>query len=250
MRSTLRFALTTVLLFSFLISPVKAQTPDDPTFARDGRILETSQSLPARDVKLTADLTEGFEDVTTLPSNGWAQINKSDPIGSTGWFQGNSSVFPAHAGDVTHYIGANFNNTAGTGTISNWLILPTRLLKNGDTLTFFTRTTTGSTWPDRLEVRMSLAGDSEDVGAGAFDVGDFDQLLLSINENLIIDGYPSEWTQVTIQLQLSQPVLGRLALRYFVINAGSTGSNSNYIGIDSLTYVEGPWVTFLPLVLK
>ncbi len=97
---------------------------------------------------------------------------------------------------------------------------------------------------------MSLAGDSEDVGAGAFDVGDFDQLLLSINENLIIDGYPSEWTQVTIQLQLSQPVLGRLALRYFVINAGPTGSNSNYIGIDSLTYVEGPWVTFLPLVLK
>jgi hypothetical protein len=250
MRSTFRIVLTSVLLFGFLFSPVTAQTPDDPMSARDGSILDTSNPLPERDMELTTDFSEGFEDITTLPTQGWALINKSDPIGLTGWFQGNDTVFPAHTGEPTHYISANFNNTTGVGTISNWLIMPTRLLKNGDTLTFFTRTTAGSTWPDRLEVRLSSAGDSVDVGVGALDVGVFDQVLLSINPTLVVDGYPTEWTQFTIQIQLSQPVIGRLAFRYFVTNGGPSGSNSNYIGIDTVSYVEGPWVTVLPLILK
>src|SRR5204862_6521990 len=32
--------------------------------------------------------------------------------------------FPAQAGSSTSYIGANFNNTTGTNTISNWLLTP------------------------------------------------------------------------------------------------------------------------------
>ena len=97
---------------------------------------------------------------------------------------------------------------------------------------------------------MSVAGDSEDVGVDALEVGVFDQLLLSINQDLIVGGYPTEWTQFTIQIQVPKPVIGRLALRYFITNAGPSGANSNYIGIDSLSYVEGPWVTLLPLINK
>ncbi|MDY0125585.1 MAG: choice-of-anchor J domain-containing protein [Anaerolineaceae bacterium] len=250
MQPTSRLFLTFVLLMSILISPVAAQTPVEHNSARDGSILDTSQLLPQSGVGLTVDFSEGFNDITTLPTQGWAFINKSDPIGVIDWFQGNSDVFPAHSGDATQYIAANFNNAAGVGTISNWLILPTRLFKNGDTLSFYTRTTLGSVWADRLEVRMSFAGDSEDVGVGALDVGDFDHFLASINPDLISDGYPTEWTEITVPINLTQPVVGRIALRYFVTNAGPNGTNSNYIGIDSLSYNEGPWVTYLPVVIK
>lgn len=40
-------------------------------------------------------LSENFDDVTTLPGSGWAQINHSAPIGTTGWFQGEAAFFPA-----------------------------------------------------------------------------------------------------------------------------------------------------------
>ena len=33
--------------------------------------------------------------------------------GSTNWFQGNNTVFPAQSGAPNSYIGANFNNTTG-----------------------------------------------------------------------------------------------------------------------------------------
>jgi hypothetical protein len=55
-------------------------------------------------------VTEGFDDVTTLPWAGWVQINHSVPLGITGWFQGNGAVFPAHTGDQTSYIAANYAN--------------------------------------------------------------------------------------------------------------------------------------------
>src|SRR6185503_17575667 len=71
-----------------------------------------------------APLSEGFVDITTLAGAGWVQTNHSTVVGTTNWFQGNSDVFPAQAGAPTSYIGANFNNTTGTNTISNWLLTP------------------------------------------------------------------------------------------------------------------------------
>ncbi|HBI13943.1 MAG TPA: hypothetical protein DDY20_00190 [Desulfobulbaceae bacterium] len=79
--------------------------------------LQTAQAADAL-------LFEGFADITTLAGAGWAFSNQSDPVGATGWFQGNDTVFPAQAGDPTAYIGANYNGTAGAGTISTWLITP------------------------------------------------------------------------------------------------------------------------------
>ena len=60
-----------------------------------------------------APVTQGFDDITTLPGAGWVQTNHSTTIGTTAWFQGNSTVFPAQWGAATSYIGANFNNTTG-----------------------------------------------------------------------------------------------------------------------------------------
>ena len=186
------------------------------------------------------ELDEGFDDVTVLPGAGWSLQNLSDPLGTSDWFQGNDGVFGSHQGAANSYIGANFNNTSGVGTISNWLITPEMVLRNGTELRFWTRRT-GSQWEDRLEVRLSSSGDSTDVGTGAGDVGDFDTLLLSINENLEPGGYPAVWTEFVVEVSgLPEATTGRFSMRYYVTNAGPSGDNSDYIGIDTLSISQPP----------
>jgi hypothetical protein len=184
------------------------------------------------------DLTEGFDDITAMP--GWFMQNNSDPIGTTDWFQGNDAVFPAHAGAPTAYIGANFNNTAGS-LISNWLLTPELPLDNCGAMSFYTTTGVGSSWPDRLEVRYSQAGASTNVGTGYAGTGDFTNLIIEINPSLTVGGYPESWTEFTYDFGIAQPAsTGRIAFRYYVDSAGPTGINSNYIGIDTFNYVDGP----------
>ena len=82
---------------------------------------------------------------------------------------------------------------------------------------------------------MSTNGASVDVGRTATDVGDFTTLLLDINPTYTTSGYPNIWTQFTVSLSgIASPTRGRLALRYFVENGGPSGTNSDYIGIDTL----------------
>ncbi|WP_310388848.1 choice-of-anchor J family PEP-CTERM protein [Roseateles sp.] len=187
-----------------------------------------------------ASLTEGFD--TVVPA-GWTANNNSQPLGVTGWFQGNPDVFEAYSGDPDSYAGANFNNTAGTGTISNWLIAPTMLFNNGDVVSFYTRTTDagGIVYPDRLQLRFSAVGGT-DVGSLATDVGSFNSLMLSVNPTLV-DLYPREWTKFSATISgLAGATTGAVALRYFVTNGGPAGANSDYIGVDdfSITAVPEP----------
>jgi len=179
-----------------------------------------------------ATLTEGFDSV--VPA-GWTVTNNSAPVGTTNWFQGNAAVFGSQTGAANSYAGANFNSTGGVGEISTWLISPTLSFNNGDTLSFWSRTAVNSFWPDRLEVRFSSLGGT-DVGTTATSVGSFTSLLLSINPNLQLSGYPESWTQYSATISgLSGATNGAIAFRYFVSDAGTIGSNSNYIGIDTVS---------------
>ncbi len=209
--------------------------------ARPGSQLGGPPPLAQPEVPAGVLLSEGFDDITLLPGQDWALINHSNPIGLTGWFQGNDTVFPAQAGAPTAYIGANFNNTAGVGTISNWLLTP-ELPFPVQEFRFWTRTATGSIWPDRLQVRASLAGASTDVGTSESDVGDFTELLLDINPTLVGGGYPEVWTEYVIG-PLPYSGSGRLALRYYVTSGGPSGANSNYIGVDTVSYTQGVLAT-------
>jgi hypothetical protein len=187
----------------------------------------------------TPVLTENFDNVATLPGAGWFQINRSEPLGTTGWYQGDSTVFTSQAGAANAFIMADFDNTGTTGgaTISNWLITPVLTLHNGDVLSFYTRTVTAPEFPDRLEVRMSPNGASTNVGSTSTSVGDFTFILLTINPSLTPAGYPSDWTQYEVTINgLGGATSGRLAFRYFVTDAGEGGSNSDHIGIDTVTY--------------
>ncbi|MDO8896765.1 MAG: M6 family metalloprotease domain-containing protein, partial [Bacteroidales bacterium] len=188
------------------------------TFA-DVKILPQINKMPG------ASYTENFDDITTLPSSGWALINKSSPAGTISWFQGSGTIFPAQSGAATSYIGANYNSTSGTGTISNWLISPVTAFQNGHSFSFWTRTTTASSWPDRLEVRLSSNGSSTNVGTLATDVGDFSTLIFSVNPTLVTGGYPETWTQYTVTLSgITGTINGRIGFRYFVTNGGPSGN--------------------------
>ncbi len=183
-------------------------------------------------------LDEGFDDITTLPGAGYSFVNVSDAPGLTDWFQGNDLVFPSQSGGATSYIGANFNNTAGS-VINNFMITPVLNLENGDEITFWTRTTTGSTFPDRLEVRIDPTGADTDP-SGPADVGSYTELLLEINPTLVTGVYPDVWTEFTATVSgLTGATDTRVAFRYWVTDAGPVGNNSDYIGIDSLTINEG-----------
>ena len=178
---------------------------------------------------------EGFDDVSNLVSRGWFMQNNSQPgPGTTGWFQGNTAVFPAQSGAADSYIAANFNNGTGASTISNWLLTPPLNNVSWMSVSFDTRTVDAPVHPDRLQVRFSVNGSSTNVGTTATDVGDFVTLLFDINSNYSTTGYPTTWTHFQANLfHIGTGGTGRLAFRYFVENGGPNGSNSDYIGIDN-----------------
>jgi Zn-dependent metalloprotease len=212
---------------------IQAATPSALT-SRPGSLADPSLPLSFRSL---ADFSEGFDDITNLP--GWAMQNNPDTPGTIEWFQGNPTVFAAHAGAANAYIAANFNNTGGS-QISNWLMTPEIAFSSSAQISFWTRTVTASGFPDRLQVRVSTNGASTDVGSTPSSVGDFTNLELDINETLALGGYPEVWTQFTVDLSAYAGQSGRVAFRYYVpTSAGPTGANSNYIGIDTVEFTEG-----------
>jgi len=185
-------------------------------------------------------LVQNFDNVPGLTGAGWTFVNNSTAGGSTTWFQGNSAVFSAQAGAADSYLAANFNAAPFGGNISLWALTPTLTnLQNGVTVSFYTRTETGSPAPDRMEVRLSLNGASADVGATDTSVGDFSTVLQAINAGQASGGYPETWTQYNVVLAgLPAGVsTGRIGFRYFVTD---TAVNGDYIGIDSLVVSDGP----------
>jgi hypothetical protein len=199
-------------------------------------ILMAMLTLPAG----AADLSEGFEDVETLPGDGWVTRNNSMPLGSESWAQGESAEFAAHSGTPDSFITANFLSVLDEGTISNWLLTPEIALANGTRLSFWTRAADPEQppFPDRLEVRLSTAGASVNVGATAESVGVFTTVLLTINPDLA-DDYPIAWTRYELQLDgISAPITGRIAFRYYVTNSGPFGENGDLIGIDSVSVIQ------------
>jgi subtilisin-like proprotein convertase family protein len=186
-------------------------------------------------------LVEHFDSVATMQGAGWILQNTSEPPGATGWFQGSTVPFAAQS--TAGFIGADYQNVGVLGTISNWLILPTKAMDNGDTLRFWTRTVFPAGYADRLQVRLSVEGSSSSVGPGAIGVGDFGMLLLDINPGYSLSGpssYPTTWTQYSVTLSgLSGPIVGRLAFRYFVENAGANGSHADFIALDTVEVAPG-----------
>ena len=187
-----------------------------------------------------SDFQEGFDDngqsqpgggPINLINKGWIFSNQSEPLGSSPWFDGViwNNIMEPHEG--AGFLGVSQYSVDLCGTISNWAVLPeVPEQAAGDVMTFYTiSAATGD--PDRLQVWYSSSGGTG-TGTGPNDTGDFDVLLLDI------DGVPNYnsgpyngWTRWDIEL----PGNGRIALRYFVTDAGIWCPNATYLGIDTLS---------------
>jgi hypothetical protein len=197
---------------------------------------------------LNAALVEDFD--AGVPAT-WTTINRSQPVGSNpSWTTGSSGVFTAYNGHDESYVASNYNAVSNLGDIiSNWLITPEVTINNGDKLEFWTRTVDFAEFADRMQVRLSTAGASTDVGATNTSVGDFSTLLVDINPNYLTfdpDGYPEEWTRYEVTFTgLAGPTQGRIGFRHFVEDGGPFGNNSDYIGLDAVRImsVQSPCVT-------
>ena len=193
--------------------------------------------------------SEGF-DSSTLPT-GWLTANLSTSANTTTelWRDvgaiTDGAVVPTTL--VAPHAGAGFavagrestsSQALAGATISNWLLSPLiSNIRNGDVFSFYTTTTPSPIYADRLELRLSSAGSSTNVGTTPLSVGDFSVLLKSVNPTLVQNGYPDTWTLITVTVSgLLNPVSGRLGFRYFVTDGGVQGANSNIIAVDAFSY--------------
>jgi hypothetical protein len=214
------------------------------------RFLLVALFTVAADFSEAQPLVENFDSVAGLGAAGWVFVNNSSPVGSTGWFQGNTAVFSSQGGAASSYAASNLNAAAFGGNISNWLISPSLTnLENGVVLTFYTRTEAVAPAADRLEVRLSTNGTSANVGATDASVGDFTTLLLAVNPSLTVGGYPSAWTLFTVTLSglPAGPLTGRIGFRHFVSDSSTAGDT---IGLDTLNVAPFTCPPPPPLVMN
>lgn len=201
---------------------------------------------------------QGFDSTEAIANQGWTAKNNSRPLGTTTWGTGEyhwlndpkkgiSAVGTYPGNSTTHsgedYIICTFNCTGAVtapakAVSSDWLISPAVPLKNGDVISFYTRTKDNpTTAPDRIELRINQLNSGVEVGNDSSTVGDFTTLALSVNPNLTSSGYPNTWTQYTYTITGSPvPKMGRFAFRYYVPNGGPTGPRGTGVGIDDVNF--------------
>ena len=179
------------------------------------------------------DNFDGDNTMTGLLARGYLPSNQSVPVGTTSWFQGDSSIIPQFNGPPNGYVAANYNNTGNNGNIDNWLVFP-RInggIVAGDSLFFWARSTDLATanFPDSIRVMYS-ANDSVPSGNWT-ELGRFH--LVNPAPNAINNGY--------LLYGLNAPatsVIGRFAIRYCVADGGLNGSNSDFMAIDAANIVR------------
>lgn len=191
---------------------------------------------------------DGFEGATASPAGAsgtvtsavtWDWLNQSPGgPGTASWsIQDNGATTPPPFPTIfgVNYLSVNFNSSTGANDISNWLMSPTLTFNNGDTISFWTRTVTGGTFPDRLRLKLSTSGSSANTA-------DFSTTLVSVNPTLGTGtAYPNEWTQFSATISgLNNPTSGRFAFHYDPTGGGPLGNNSNFIGIDDVAYSSVP----------
>jgi hypothetical protein len=252
MKNNLLIASSAFALATMLLSCVKDAKP-------------AAEGLPQGFV--AGSFTEQFDSVGNLTAKGWVLKNLSEPQGTQGWRQGRYESaqgmqykfagpvpfigFPAFNAtkSPTDFISVDVSAIGGTGNISAWLISPQLPMKNGDKISFYTRTADDSQYPDytrdRLQVRANYTDGTANVGGDALSVGSFTTVLLDINSTYIENfngGYPEVWRKYTITLAgipSGVTSTGRFAFRYVGVDAGLQGPNfASIVGVDQLQFIH------------
>jgi hypothetical protein len=230
---------------------------------------ETTTNPPLPAVAKSASFVEEFDTVGNLVSKGWVFKNNSFPIGQSGWRQGRYEAatslkfapvtfygFPAYSAHNTpnDFVSCDItagNDINGSADMSAWLISPQLPMKNGDSITFYTRSLDDANYlvytKDRMQVRANFTDGTSNVGGSSASVGSFSTLLRDINSTYVNNaqgGYPQVWTRIKIVLANipgDSVRNGRFAFRYMSTDAGTAGgssgaNNPSVVGIDSLAF--------------
>lgn len=205
-------------------------------------------TTPAPPPVVSKSFVEEFDTVANLAQKGWVIVNNSSPYGPVAWRQGKYELggklgndvvgFPAFSAvyNQNEFVSADLTAGNDVATISCWLITREIPVKNGDVLSFYTRT--HGDYEDRMQVRANYKNASANVGSSPEDLGDFTTLLLDINPGLN-STYPTTWTKYTLTVAgVTGTISARFAFRYYVTNAGPSGANSDMIGVDKFEFVS------------
>ena len=201
-----------------------------------------------------------FDSLQTAIKEGWRAINKSNPASGENWQGGaymatvsantvfKNSPFLSYISAHSYKVSANeyalcpYTVGAGLSFVNCWLLTPGLSMKNGDQISFWTRTAEPVTNPDRMQVWLNPTSDGTNVGTNENETGEFTVKLLEINATQSTTGYPTDWTKYEITLSGlpngSVPKKLRIGFRYYVQGGGTSGSNSNEIGIDDFDFVS------------
>lgn len=199
--------------------------------------------------------SEDFDSIQKVVDAGWRAINKSNPQGGYTWSQGsyiadNVKGGPFVSGIEAHSAKASANEYAlvwyqcglGLSFLNCWLLTPPLRAKNGDTFSFWTKTSAPVSYPDRMQVWLNPNNDGTNVGQNENETGDFTVKLIDINPNQTTSGYPTTWTKYSFVLSNlaggANPKDIRVGFRYYVQGGGPSGSNSLEIGIDDFEFVS------------
>ncbi len=155
-----------------------------------------------------------------LNARGWITLNV-DGGGTTSWFQGNSTVFPAYEGPANGYVGQNFNGANGN-LIDQWLISPPVTVNAGDTLSFWHRSPDNTIYDDSIFVRYSTTAGTTPA---AFDVT-WGRYMVS----------KTGWARWTGTFPTSGTI--RFAIQYYHTQGGPTGNYSDYFGLDYVQVIS------------
>lgn len=202
---------------------------------------------------------EEFDSMQRVVDMGWKAVNISNPLGGDSWQQGSYvadnvkggpfySQIPAHSYKASANELAFVPYTCGAGLsfINCWLLTPPLAMKNGDKISFWTRTRSTVSFPDRMQVWLNPNNDGTNVGRNESNSGDFTVKLLDINPSLSFSpyptGYPTTWTKFEILISGlpngSTPQRHRVGFRYYVQGGGPSGSNSDEIGLDDFDFIS------------
>lgn len=194
------------------------------------------------DIGIRASFTEEFEKVYELSARGWV-IKDNSPSGNSGigaqWSQGYmgtgkggpwygfSAYSYSRSQDEFAYSPVHTSST-NRGTISSWLITPVLSVKNGDKISFYSRSDTTGNYTERMQVLMNKSS-ADYVGERSGSVCSFTTVLLDINSGQTAGGYPINWTKYEYTFTgITGRIDTRIAFRHYVVNT----SDAKGIGID------------------
>ncbi|HLA58270.1 MAG TPA: choice-of-anchor J domain-containing protein [Puia sp.] len=197
--------------------------------------------FPVVTTPITASYTEEFDDFSVMQTKGWymAEYSQIDTMGTTGWYPGpygSSKTDTNFYGFVAYSYVYNpfeyaysFVPAANNGTsVSSWMLSPILVVKNGDSISFYTRGDTTGIYTNRMQVLMDTLG-SVNVGHDLTSVGGYTSMLFDINPTQTAGGYPTTWKKYEyIFSGLTGSKHVRIGFRHYVIHP----TNARGIGID------------------